>query len=165
MIRLCSIQPVAERGGSDQALLRMLRSLPVDFECHVVVPSDPPLRAEYEAAAKLPVDEATKGSPLVSTRRPLPRYVTVGGTSGREPSAASVVASLNERGFWLAPLGYNTHPYRGPASDAVAPGDFSQAHVGDVFDTSPYPDPALMGISVETYIRNMGVLICALGLP
>ena len=28
MIRLLSIQPVAERGGSDQALLRMLRSLP-----------------------------------------------------------------------------------------------------------------------------------------
>jgi len=50
-MRLCSIQPVAERGGSDQALLRMLRSLPSDeFECHVVVPSEPPLRAEYEAA-------------------------------------------------------------------------------------------------------------------
>jgi glycosyltransferase involved in cell wall biosynthesis len=51
MMRLCSIQPVAERGGSDQALLRMLRSLPsAEFECHVVVPSEPPLRSEYEAA-------------------------------------------------------------------------------------------------------------------
>src|ERR1700675_1134761 len=51
MIRLCSIQPVAERGGSDQALLRMLRSLPPgEFECHVVVPADPPLRPELEAA-------------------------------------------------------------------------------------------------------------------
>ena len=51
MIRLLSIQPVAERGGSDQALLRMLRSLPSDeFECHLVVPADPPLRAELEAA-------------------------------------------------------------------------------------------------------------------
>jgi glycosyltransferase involved in cell wall biosynthesis len=50
MIRLCSIQPVAERGGSDQALLRMLRSLPPgSFECHVVVPKDPLLRAELEA--------------------------------------------------------------------------------------------------------------------
>jgi hypothetical protein len=39
-IRLCSIQPVAERGGSDQAQLRMLRMLPRDeFECHVVVPA------------------------------------------------------------------------------------------------------------------------------
>ncbi len=51
MIRLFSIQPVAERGGSDQALLRMLRSLPSDeFECHVAVPADPPLRPELEAA-------------------------------------------------------------------------------------------------------------------
>jgi glycosyltransferase involved in cell wall biosynthesis len=50
MIRLLTIQPVAERGGSDQALLRMLRSLPpAEFECHVVVPAEPPLRAEYEA--------------------------------------------------------------------------------------------------------------------
>jgi glycosyltransferase involved in cell wall biosynthesis len=51
MIRLLSVQPVAERGGSDQALLRMVRSLPPDeFECHVVVPTDPPLRPELEAA-------------------------------------------------------------------------------------------------------------------
>jgi glycosyltransferase involved in cell wall biosynthesis len=51
MIKLCSIQPVAERGGSDQALLRMLRSLPrPEFECHVVVPAEPPLRADLEAA-------------------------------------------------------------------------------------------------------------------
>src|SRR5580765_1322934 len=49
MIRLLTIQPVAERGGSDQALVRMLRSLPpAEFECHVVVPAEPPLRAEYE---------------------------------------------------------------------------------------------------------------------
>ncbi|MFM8303353.1 MAG: glycosyltransferase, partial [Actinomycetota bacterium] len=50
MIRLLTIQPVAERGGSDQALVRMLASLPAaEFECHVVVPSEPPLRAEIEA--------------------------------------------------------------------------------------------------------------------
>ena len=51
MIRLLSVQPVAERGGSDQALLRMLRSLPsAEFECHLVVPAEPPLRAELDAA-------------------------------------------------------------------------------------------------------------------
>jgi glycosyltransferase involved in cell wall biosynthesis len=50
MIRLLTIQPVAELGGSDQALVRMLRSLPpAEFECHVVVPADPPLRHEMEA--------------------------------------------------------------------------------------------------------------------
>jgi glycosyltransferase involved in cell wall biosynthesis len=51
MIRLLSIQPVAERGGSDQALVGMLSSLPpAEFECHVVVPSEPPLRTQLEAA-------------------------------------------------------------------------------------------------------------------
>ncbi|MGQ0802406.1 MAG: glycosyltransferase [Actinomycetota bacterium] len=51
MIRLLSVQPVAERGGSDQALLRMVRSLPSDeFDCHIIVPSPSPLRAEFDAA-------------------------------------------------------------------------------------------------------------------
>jgi glycosyltransferase involved in cell wall biosynthesis len=51
MIRLLSIQAMAERGGSDHALLRMVRSLPSDeFEVHIVVPAEPPLRAAYENA-------------------------------------------------------------------------------------------------------------------
>jgi hypothetical protein len=28
-----------------------------------------------------------------------------------------------------------------------------------VFDTSPFPDPKLQGISIDAYARNMGVLI------
>ena len=51
MIRLLSIQPVAERGGSDQALVRLTTSLPSgEFVCHVVVPADPPLREAFAAA-------------------------------------------------------------------------------------------------------------------
>jgi glycosyltransferase involved in cell wall biosynthesis len=44
------VQPVAERGGSDQALLRLVRSLPGAVAAHVVVPAEPPLRPELEAA-------------------------------------------------------------------------------------------------------------------
>src|SRR5437660_12841009 len=45
------IQPVAERGGSDHALLRMIRLLPRDrFDCHVAIPAPSPLAAEFEAA-------------------------------------------------------------------------------------------------------------------
>lgn len=44
------VQPVAERGGSDQALLRLVRSLPGDLAAHVAVPAEPPLRPELEAA-------------------------------------------------------------------------------------------------------------------
>jgi glycosyltransferase involved in cell wall biosynthesis len=51
MIRLLSIQPVAERGGSDHALLRLVRSLPSDeFDCHLVFPEPSPLAAEFTAA-------------------------------------------------------------------------------------------------------------------
>ena len=41
---------MAERGGSDQALLRLVRSLPPEVSAHVAVPADPPLRRELEAA-------------------------------------------------------------------------------------------------------------------
>jgi glycosyltransferase involved in cell wall biosynthesis len=51
MIRLLSVQPVAERGGSDQALLRMVRSLPpADFDCHIALPTASPMQAEFTAA-------------------------------------------------------------------------------------------------------------------
>ena len=51
MIRLLSVQPVAERGGSDQALLRMVRSLPSDeFDCHIVLPGPSPMHAELTGA-------------------------------------------------------------------------------------------------------------------
>ena len=51
MIRLLSVQPVAERGGSDQALLRLVRSLPsAEFDCHIAVPAAPPLDAEFRDA-------------------------------------------------------------------------------------------------------------------
>jgi glycosyltransferase involved in cell wall biosynthesis len=51
MIRLLSVQPVAERGGSDHLLVRMLRSLPPDeFDCHVVLPGRSPLAEEFAAA-------------------------------------------------------------------------------------------------------------------
>jgi len=44
------VQPVAERGGSDHALLRLVRSLPPELVAHVAVPSEPPLRTDLEAA-------------------------------------------------------------------------------------------------------------------
>jgi glycosyltransferase involved in cell wall biosynthesis len=51
MIRLLSVQPVAERGGSDYLLVRMLRSLPPDeFDCHVALPGRSPLAEEFATA-------------------------------------------------------------------------------------------------------------------
>jgi glycosyltransferase involved in cell wall biosynthesis len=51
MTVILHVQPVAERGGSDQALLRMVRALPQsEFECHVAMPGPSPLAGEYSAA-------------------------------------------------------------------------------------------------------------------
>jgi len=45
------VQPVAERGGSDQALLRLVRSLPPDeFDFHIALPGPSPLADEFAAA-------------------------------------------------------------------------------------------------------------------
>ncbi len=45
------MQPVAERGGSDQALLRLVRSLPPDeFDFHIALPGPSPLAPEFDAA-------------------------------------------------------------------------------------------------------------------
>lgn len=45
------MQPVAERGGSDQALLRLVRSLPRDeFDFHIALPGRSPLADEFAAA-------------------------------------------------------------------------------------------------------------------
>lgn len=50
-LRILSVQPVAERGGSDRALLRMIEhSTPDGLEWHVAVPEPHPLAAEFESA-------------------------------------------------------------------------------------------------------------------
>ena len=118
------------------------------------------LRRQYEAARNTPPAEVIRTSPLKlgAGKVPLAKYYT----PDPNGDAAKVVADLNAQGYWLAPLGYNSHPYKGDGSKAPQPGDFSQTHVGDDTDTSPYPDPKLMGISIEAYVRNMGILIKAL---
>lgn len=118
------------------------------------------LRKQYEAARNTPPAEVIKTSPLKlgAGKVPLPKYYN----PSMAGDVARVVAELNAEGYWLAALGYNSHPYKADGSKAPQPGDFSQTHVGDASDTSPFPDPKLMGISVEAYVRNMGILIRAL---
>jgi hypothetical protein len=122
------------------------------------------LRKAYEAAKAMAPDEVVKTSPLKQKPGtvPLSKYYTFSGGAG---DAAKVTASLNAEGYWLAPLGYNSHPYRQDGSKAPQPGSYATTHVGDESDTSPYPDPKLMGISIDAYVRNMGVLIRALDAP
>ncbi len=51
MTRVLFIQPVAEAGGSDHALLRMATGLSSsEFDCHVVMPGPSPLGRQFRAA-------------------------------------------------------------------------------------------------------------------
>jgi hypothetical protein len=126
----------------------------------------PRLRRLYEEAKAMRGPEATKGSPLVpgAGMVPLPRFFTWtdGAAPAPESDPARIAAELTPDGAWIAPLGFNSHPYSGPGAATVAPGDFSRTHVGDTTDTSPFPDETIKGISVAAYVRNMGVLIRAL---
>jgi PelA/Pel-15E family pectate lyase len=121
------------------------------------------LRKRYQEAKALSPEDARRGSPIAADAKSaaLAQFFVASDTAGAPP-IATVLSTLNEQGFWLAPLGYNSHPYKGDGSKTPAPGDFSQTYVGDETDTSPYPDDKLMGISIAAYIRNMGVLIRAL---
>lgn len=117
------------------------------------------LRKAYaEAVAQSPA-EASKDSPLTPGRGalPLPRFFAVEERGGA--TATEVIASLSADGAWIVPLGTSSHPYKGPGPSTPAPGDFSRTHVGDDHDTSPFPDPAIRGISTAAFIRHMSVLI------
>ena len=117
------------------------------------------LRKLHAEAKALSPAEATKASPLVPGAGvlPLPKYFAV--EDGGRATAEALVSGLNAQGYWPAPLGSTSHPYRGEGSKTAASGDFSQTHVGDDSDTSPFPDDTLTGISTAAYIRNMSVLI------
>ena len=117
------------------------------------------LRKLYAEARGMTPEQATAGSPLVPGRGllPLPKYFAA--AAPPRQTAAAVIASLGAEGYWLAPLGYNSHPYKGDGSRTIAPGKYQTTHVGDDSDTSPYPDPSLTGISIDAFIRNMSVLI------
>jgi hypothetical protein len=121
------------------------------------------LRNAYADAKSQTPEEATRGSALKAPAgsEPLAKYFALAPPSSRD-SANAVVAGLDPRGYWLAPLGTNSHPYTRAGSSEVAPGDYSQTHVGDETDTSPYPDDRIVGISTTAYVRNMSVLIRAL---
>jgi PelA/Pel-15E family pectate lyase len=120
------------------------------------------LRKQFEELRSMSREEAMRGSPLRAGAgmMPLTRFFVVERSGG--PTVGETVAALNKDGYWPGPLGYNSHPFTRQGGSQVAPGDFSQTHVGDETDTSPFPDAALNGISTTAYIRHMSVLIRAL---
>ncbi len=134
------------------------------------------LRARLAKLKATPPAQVTKDSPLMAKGLvPLPKYFANRdletsdlnlraqgpASKGLTPEkVAGLVRGLNAQGYWPTPLVATSHPYTGMTPPATSDGDYSQTHVGDMSDTSPYPtDKPVMGISTGTYIQNMAALI------
>ena len=77
---------------------------------------------------------------------------------------SEVVAFPDAEGRWLSPLRQMSNPYK-PLPKNMAPSEdmtYAQTMVGDEYDTSPYENKEVMGISTRTYIQNMATLIASL---
>lgn len=125
----------------------------------------PAIRREHAELAAADPAALARNSPLkVRPGSPLPPYYEVDQVvAPPEPAeVARVIAAMDGRGWWPAPLRTTSNPYAGPGPRVPPPGDFATTMVGDRTDTSPYPPAApVMGISTQTYLDNMGVLIRA----
>ncbi len=127
------------------------------------------LRKRYEEARSADAQLLAKRSPLAprSELVEFPRFFAQryapAGEKDLEAEARKSLAGLNQEGYWPAPLRETSHPYKGPAKEQVSSGNFATTHVGDTYDTSPFPDTSgTMSISTAEYLRNMNVLIKAL---
>ncbi len=83
------------------------------------------LRKQYTDAKATPPAQLMRTSPLApgSGVLPLPRFYAVERVD--DASMSSVIGSLNAEGYWMAPLGYNSHPFTKHGSPQRAEGDFS----------------------------------------
>ncbi|HEU4592351.1 MAG TPA: pectate lyase [Steroidobacteraceae bacterium] len=127
------------------------------------------LRKRYENARNANAQALAKASPLTPGAGvvELPRFFAERyappANQDLDTQVRASLAALNDTGFWPAPLPQTSHPYRGPGSRTVAPGDFAATYVGDDSDTSPYPDTAKTpAISTQEYLRNMNILVRSL---
>lgn len=127
------------------------------------------LRGQYEKLKAMPGKVAAKDSPLLKGRQPIKRYWLAAVEAGSDKNvvggkdAKALIASLNAEGWWPTQLKAMSHPYGGPGSKTVTPGDFRSTDVGDTTDTSPFDaENGPVGISTGTYIDHMITLMNAL---
>ncbi|WP_374468763.1 pectate lyase [Phenylobacterium sp.] len=135
------------------------------------------MRRRLEKLKATPPSEAARNSPLLArTAITLPRYfanqdistsdlnaVKAPPSDDKGQAAARLIAELNAEGWWPSRLAALSNPYRGPGPKTPTPGDYASTHVGDAWDTSPYPvKEGPVGISIAHYIGAMSTLIAYL---
>lgn len=134
----------------------------------VVNPSQ--LRAALDKAKMWVQKDLERNSPLLAcgVRGAKEYYYSSIGNQRRMvalPSVDEVVSSLDKEGRWLAPLSQISHPYQPIPKNMATQSDdvsYAQTMVGDEYDTSPYENKDVIGVSTRTYIQNMLVLINSL---
>jgi Pectic acid lyase len=150
----------------------------------------PAMEARYNQLASMSdaeVADMVERSPLSARRRrPLPKYFTIrevdfpdlfeGATMVTpvvpEAEANTLVSDLGTKGYWTAPVPEILNPFIGDGPSTPYEGTAYQSkHVGDIYDTSPYPSdnppaiepyvskPKPLFIVTAEWIRRMGRLI------
>lgn len=128
------------------------------------------LRDELKRVKALVQQDLQRNSPLLQSGNdgPLPFYYQRNYRMRPGmvmPEADDVVKSLDEQGRWISPLRQVSNPYQPLPKDMASECEdrqYAQTMVGDQYDTSPYENHDIFGISTQTYIRNMVILINSL---
>ena len=127
------------------------------------------LREALDNARKWQRKDLQRNSPFNFCGKGLPKdyyfdaYRMAYNRMGR-PTAQNVMATLNDKGYWAAPIGQRSNPYLPLLKNVEQQNDnmYAMSMTGDVYDTSPFNDRTTMGISTRVFIRNMSVLIDSL---
>lgn len=127
------------------------------------------LREILDEAYRLDRAELEKSSPFRQCGRVAPEKYHYKGIvrwrpGQQPPTPGTIIASMDEKGRWIVPLRQISHPYQ------PLPGHLDESHdtsygqtmAGDLYDTSPYENREVKGISTQTYIQNMVLLIRAI---
>jgi PelA/Pel-15E family pectate lyase len=122
------------------------------------------LKAEYERVKAIPKEELKRNSPffqdsLVSLP---PFYYYPRRRFGQKAATPDeIIGGLTKEGYWLSLIRQISHPYKPLPEDLSASGDtrFAETMAGDEYDTSPFPNTEVMGISTAVFIENMTRLI------
>ncbi len=148
------------------------------------------LRMRYDTLSSMSAKEIAKmvdRSPLhAKGAHPLPKYFSmkevdfpdlfIGAVKATptiaEADALKTIDDMKGENYWLSPLPAITNPYRGDGPQTAYTGTaYRSKHVGDVYDTSPYPadnPPDIapytkkippLGITTASFVENMGTLI------
>ncbi len=128
------------------------------------------LREAFEQTKNLVQKDLQRNSPLrASARRGPERFhydVNRWNRPGMTLPSAEEVSSAFENGYyWPSPIRQISHPFKPlPQKMDTESMDtqYAQTMAGDEYDTSPYENHTVMGISTQMYIRNMVILINSL---